>query len=93
MQNIKLNDISTAESCQQKHVAIDSSLIRLENCLDNLMSLVSDIRGVHTEEGIKPSPPRSIPCLAEILNQTPERVHASCDKLNNLINDLRAELF
>jgi len=80
------------EQTQAKHMNLHSAI----HDMDDIEALIEDL--LHE---INPRPSEisdetkntQLPTLAEILNNGPVRIRASCDRMSTLIGKLREELF
>lgn len=78
---------------QPRHMNLHGAINDMQGVLMLMEELLNDINprpSSNTDEiETKPSPPT----LSDILNNGPDRIRNSCDRMRTLINELREELF
>jgi len=80
------------ETVAVKHERIFDSLNQLDNTVQKVEYLLERIKSQPSApccDGDKNPPPS----LANILNDTPDRIHGQCDRLDGLLKEITSELF
>lgn len=89
--NPNVGPLQTTER-EQKHIAIDSALDRLESSVSRLRDLRDRISGDGQCEPAR-DPEKNQRSLEQVLNQAPDDIRSRAGQINDLITEIESLLF
>lgn len=76
---------------QEKHIALDEAISKIEGVLNRVQSLVRRISGENSDPG--PDSERKQPSLSEVLSTGPEQIMSKCNEIYSALDEVEKLLF